>query len=113
MRCFQCFPPAFFFGDRAFATVGAKATEPTEIVYFKFYQSQIPVIEQALEVRHRAARLTPPAVATQYLLTQTFVRQGIQPQGSGFRANRSQDTFSRRFSRSAYCSFAGQRLVLA
>jgi hypothetical protein len=26
-----------------------KDSEPTEIVYFKFYQSQIPVIEQALE----------------------------------------------------------------
>jgi hypothetical protein len=26
-----------------------KDTEPTEIVYFKFYQSQIPVIEQAIE----------------------------------------------------------------
>jgi hypothetical protein len=25
-----------------------KDTEPTEIVYFKFYQSQIPVIEQAI-----------------------------------------------------------------
>src|SRR5450755_2509675 len=26
-----------------------KDTEPTEIIYFKFYQSQIPVIEQAIE----------------------------------------------------------------
>jgi hypothetical protein len=26
-----------------------KNTEPTEIIYFKFYQSQIPVIEQAIE----------------------------------------------------------------
>ncbi|MGA7568428.1 MAG: hypothetical protein WBW53_20410, partial [Terriglobales bacterium] len=26
-----------------------KETEPTEIVYFKFYESQIPVIEQAIE----------------------------------------------------------------
>jgi hypothetical protein len=26
-----------------------KDTEPTEIVYFKFYKSQIPVIEQAIE----------------------------------------------------------------
>jgi hypothetical protein len=26
-----------------------KDSEPTEIVYFKFYQSQIPVIEQAIE----------------------------------------------------------------
>src|ERR1700732_4770835 len=26
-----------------------KDTEPTEIIYFKFYKSQIPVIEQAIE----------------------------------------------------------------
>src|SRR6476646_11485908 len=26
-----------------------KDTEPTEIIYFKFYKSQIPIIEQALE----------------------------------------------------------------
>ena len=26
-----------------------KDTEPTEIIYFKFYRSQIPVIEQAIE----------------------------------------------------------------
>ena len=26
-----------------------KDTEPTEIIYFKLYQSQIPVIEQAIE----------------------------------------------------------------
>ena len=26
-----------------------KDTEPTEVIYFKFYKSQIPVIEQAIE----------------------------------------------------------------
>ncbi len=30
-----------------------KDTEPTEIVYFKFYQSQLPVIEQAIETAAR------------------------------------------------------------
>jgi hypothetical protein len=57
-----------------------------------------------LEVRHRAAGLTPPVVATQDLLAQTFVRQGIQPQASDFGATYSQDVFSRRFSRKACCS---------
>jgi hypothetical protein len=32
-----------------------------------------------LKIRHRATGLTPPAVATQDLLAQTFVRRGIQP----------------------------------
>ena len=50
------------------------------------------------QVRHRAAGLTPPAVATQDLLAQAFVRHGIQPQAAGFWANHSQDGFSRRFS---------------
>jgi hypothetical protein len=44
-----------------------------------------------LQVRHRAARLTPPAVATQDLLAPTFVRQGIKTQAAGFGANHSQD----------------------
>ena len=33
-----------------------------------------------LQVRHRAARLTPPAIATQDLLPQTLVRRRVQPQ---------------------------------
>ncbi len=45
------------------------------------------------QVRHGATRLTPPAVATQDLLAQTFVRQGVEPRGSGFGANHSDDTF--------------------
>ena len=58
--------------------------------------AELPVMH--LKVRHRAARLTPPAVATQDLLAQTFVRQAIQPQTSGFWPNHSHDGFSRRFS---------------
>jgi hypothetical protein len=34
-------------------TSRAKTPEPTEIVYFKFYQSQIPVIEQAIDTAAR------------------------------------------------------------
>src|ERR1019366_3145166 len=46
--------------------------------------AELPVVH--LKIRHRAARLTPPAVATQDLLAQTFVRQGIEPQAGGFAA---------------------------
>jgi len=45
------------------------------------------------QVRHRAAGLTPPAVATQHLLAQTFVRDRIQPKAGGFGVNHSQDAF--------------------
>jgi hypothetical protein len=45
-----------------------------------------------LKMCHRAAGLTPPAIATQDLLAQTFIRKGVQPQ-SGFGANHSQDAF--------------------
>jgi hypothetical protein len=58
--------------------------------------AELPVVH--LKIRHCAARLTPPAIATQDLLAQTFVRQGIQPQAGGFWSNHSQDAFSRRFS---------------
>ena len=63
-----------------------------------------------LQVRHRATQLTPPSIATQYLLAQTFVRQGVQPRGSGFGTNHSQDAFSRRFSRKACCCSPGKNL---
>jgi len=33
-----------------------------------------------LQVRHRAARLTPPGIATQDLLPQSLVRRWIEPQ---------------------------------
>src|SRR5450755_1050735 len=58
--------------------------------------AEFPVVH--LKIGHRAAGLTPPAVATQDLLAQTFVRQGIQAGGIGFGANHSQDAFSRRVS---------------
>ena len=67
--------------------------------------AELPVVD--LKIRHRATGLTPPAVATQDLPAQTFVRQGIQPQVSGFWTNHFQDAFSRRFSRTLLV-FAGQ-----
>ena len=39
--------------------------------------AELPVVY--LKIRHRATGLTPPAVATQDLLAQVVVRQGIQP----------------------------------
>jgi hypothetical protein len=65
--------------------------------------AELPVVD--LKIRHRATGLTPPSVATQNLLAQTFVRQGIQPQVSGVWTNHFQDAFSRRFSRKlCWCS---------
>jgi hypothetical protein len=46
-----------------------------------------------LKIRRLATGLTPPAVATQNLPAQTFVRPGIQSNGFGFWANHSQDAF--------------------
>src|SRR5260370_10950083 len=52
-----------------------------------------------LKIRHRATGLTPPAVATQNLLAQLFLRPRVQTRGRGFGANRSHDAFSPRVSR--------------
>jgi hypothetical protein len=70
--------------------------------------AEVPVVH--LKIRHRATGLTPPAVATQDLLTQTFVRQGVQPQASSFGANHSQDAFSSKFTRKACCCSPGKNL---
>src|ERR1017187_8356122 len=57
------------------------------------------------QVRHRAARLTSPAIATEHLLPQTLVRHRIQPQAYGLRANRTHEAFSLRPPRNAcFCS---------
>jgi hypothetical protein len=63
-----------------------------------------------LKIRHRSARLTSPAVTSQDLLAQVFVRQRTEPQGSGFGVNHSQDAFSRRFSREACRCSLGKNL---
>src|SRR5260370_30097497 len=46
---------------------------------------ELPVVH--LKIGHRATGLTSPAVATQNLLAQTLVRQGVQPRGSSFGTN--------------------------
>ncbi len=42
--------------------------------------AELPVVH--FKIRHRATRLTPPTIATQDLLAQTFVRQRVQPRGT-------------------------------
>jgi len=66
--------------------------------------AELPVVH--LKIRHRATGLTTPAVATQDLLAQTLVRQGIQPQPSGLWENRCHDAFSHMFSRKACFCFS-------
>jgi hypothetical protein len=57
------------------------------------------------QVRHRAARLAPPAIATQDLLPQSFVGLRIDPQAWEVLANRTHDAFSLSPSRNAcFCS---------
>jgi hypothetical protein len=65
-----------------------------------------------LKIRHRAARLTPPAVATQDLLAQNFVRQRIQPQGVALGESFSGRLLTQVFEESLLL-FAGQELVVA
>src|SRR5216684_6197763 len=70
--------------------------------------AELPVVH--LKIRHRATGLASPAVATQDLLAQTFVRQGVQPRRNGSWANHFHDAFSRRFSRKACCCSPGKNL---
>ncbi len=64
------------------------------------------------KVRHGAAELTPPAVAMQNLLAQTFVRQGVQSGGSGFVVNHSVRLLTQIFEENLSL-FAGQEFVVA
>jgi hypothetical protein len=70
--------------------------------------AELPVVH--LKLRHRATGLTPPAVAIQDFLAQTFVRRGVRSQASGFCASHSQEAFSRRFSRKVCCCSPGKNL---
>jgi hypothetical protein len=70
--------------DQVFLGVGSRMAAKFPVVHFK--------------IRHHATGLTPPAVAAQYLLAQSFVRQGIKTQAAGFGADHSDDVFSRKCS---------------
>jgi len=63
-----------------------------------------------LQIRHRAARWTPPAIATQDLLPQTLVRYRVQPQAREVLAHRTHDAFSLRPSRNACLCSWGRNL---
>src|ERR1035437_2487991 len=72
--------------------------------------AELPVVH--LKIRHRATGLTPPAITTQDLLTQTFLRQGVQPRGSGLLGESfSGGLLSKVFEKSLLL-FAGQELVV-
>ncbi len=50
--------------DQVFFRVGSRMTAELDVVHLK--------------IRHHTTRLTTPAIATQDLLAQTLIRQGIQ-----------------------------------
>jgi hypothetical protein len=62
------------------------------------------------QVRQRAARLTPPGIATQDLLPQLLVRSRIQPQAGRIGVNRAHDAVSLRPSRNACRCSSGRNL---
>jgi hypothetical protein len=55
------------------------------------------------EIRYRAARLTPPAIATQHLLPQLFVRGGINSHRQDLWVNPVHDALAVRLSRKPCC----------
>jgi hypothetical protein len=63
-----------------------------------------------LQVRHSAARLTPPAIATQHLLPKNFIRVRIQPQGQESWVNRAHEAFLFRPTRNACLCSPGRNL---
>ena len=72
--------------------------------------AELPVVH--LKIRHRATRLTPPTIATQDLLAQTFVRRGSSREGTA-----PGESFSGRHLTQVFeehlLLFAGQELVVA
>jgi hypothetical protein len=69
---------------------------------------EFPVMH--LKIQHRTAGLASPAIAPRDLLAQSFIRDGIKPQGDGIGRNHSQDAFSRRSSRKAFRCSPGKNL---
>jgi len=63
-----------------------------------------------LQLIHRAARLTPPAIAMEDLLPQPLVRRRIQPQARRVGPHRAHDAFSLRPPRNACCCSPGRNL---
>ena len=63
-----------------------------------------------LQVQHRAARLTLPAITAEHSVAELFVQIGIQPQARRFWANRAHDAFSLRPPRNACPCSPGRNL---
>jgi hypothetical protein len=60
------------------------ATERDEVQLGIFARMAAKFLMVNLQVRHRAARLTPPAIAPQHLLPQSLVRHRTSRRGAGF-----------------------------
>ncbi len=61
--------------NQVFFGIGSRMTAELHVVHLK--------------IRHCATGLTPPAVTTQDLLAEAFVRHGVQPEGRRFRGTHS------------------------
>jgi hypothetical protein len=73
--------------------------------------AEFPVVH--LKIRHRATGLTPPAVATQNLLAQTFVRQGGPAAEERLRGESFSGRLLTQVFEESLLLFAGQELVVA
>jgi len=71
----------------------ALATERDEIQLGIFARMAAKFLMVNLQVRHRAARLTPPTIAMQHLLPQILVGHRIQPQAGRIWKHRAHDAF--------------------
>jgi hypothetical protein len=70
--------------------------------------AEFPVVH--LEIRHRSTGLAPPAISTQDLLSQPFIRNRIQPQAGRVGPRWVHDAFSLRPPRNACCWSPGKNL---
>ena len=86
------------------------ATERDEIQLGIFARMAAKFLVVNLQVRHRAARLTPPAITMQHLLPQPLVRRRVQPQGHGLWTNRAHDAVSPRPVRNVCRCSSGRNL---
>ena len=67
-------------------TCVARGTERDQVLFSVMAGVAAKLFVMNFKVRHRAAGLTTPAIATQYLLSQPLVRHRIQSQAHRLRA---------------------------
>ena len=63
-----------------------------------------------LQIRHRAARLTAPAIAAQHLLLKILIRKWVEPNSARIRKHRGHDAVSFRPPRNACLCSPGRNL---